>query len=110
MTNEEKISTIVNVISDLEVNVEQMRDALIAKDADNLLMAGRCFSAEQLALSSARVSTSCSMMGQATGIAAAMSVNNRTKIRNLDYSDIRDEVLSRGAQLDVKNQYYKVHG
>jgi len=84
--------------------------SLIAKDAGNLLMAGRCFSAEQLALSSARVSTSCSMMGQATGIAAAMSVNNRTKIRNLDYSDIKNEVLSRGAQLDVKNQYYKVHG
>lgn len=84
--------------------------SLIAKDADNLLMAGRCFSAEQLALSSARVSTSCSMMGQATGIAAAMSVNKNSKIRNLDYSDIQNEVLSRGAQLDVKNQYYKVHG
>ncbi|MDX1286350.1 MAG: FAD-dependent oxidoreductase, partial [Draconibacterium sp.] len=84
--------------------------SLIAKDADNLLMAGRCFSAEQLALSSARVSTSCSMMGQAAGIAAAMAINNRTKIRNLDYSDIKDEVLSRGAQLDVKNQYYKIHG
>jgi len=36
--------------------------SLISKDADNLLMAGRCLSAEQLALSSARVSTTCSMM------------------------------------------------
>jgi hypothetical protein len=84
--------------------------SLIAKDADNLLMAGRCFSAEQLALSSARVSTSCSMMGQAVGIASAMAVNKRTGVRNLDYNDIKNEVLSRGAQLDVKNQYYKVHG
>jgi len=84
--------------------------SLIAKDADNLLMAGRCFSAEQLALSSARVSTSCSMMGQATGIAAAMAVNNKSKIRNLDYTEIKNEVLTRGAQLDVKNQYYKIHG
>jgi hypothetical protein len=84
--------------------------SLIAKDADNLLMAGRCFSAEQLALSSARVSTSCSMMGQATGIAAALSINKQTKIRNLDYSEIKNEVLSRGADLDVRNQYYKVHG
>jgi len=84
--------------------------SLIAKDAGNLLMAGRCFSAEQLALSSARVSTSCSMMGQAAGIAAAMAVNNKTKIRNLDYTEIKNEVLTRGAQLDVKNQIYKVHG
>ncbi len=76
--------------------------SLISKDADNLLMAGRCMSADQLALSSARVSTSCSMMGQATGIAAAMAVLHKTKIRNLDYTEIKNEVLHRGAQLDVK--------
>lgn len=84
--------------------------SLISKDADNLLMAGRCMSADQLALSSARVSTSCSMMGQATGIAAAMAINKRTKIRNLDYTEIKNEVLSRGAQLDVTKQIFPVHG
>lgn len=83
---------------------------LISKDADNLLMAGRCMSADQLALSSARVSTSCSMMGQATGIAAGMSVASNTKVRNLDYSKIKAEVLNRGAELDVKVQKHKVHG
>ena len=35
---------------------------------------GRCMSAEQLALSSARVTTTCSMMGQAAGIGAALAV------------------------------------
>jgi ribulose 1,5-bisphosphate synthetase/thiazole synthase len=75
--------------------------SLIAKDADNLLMAGRCFSADQLALSSARVSTSGSMMGQAAGIAAAMTVRKKTRIRNLDYTEIKQEVLKRGAGLDV---------
>lgn len=84
--------------------------SLVAKDADNLLMAGRCMSAEQLALSSARVSTSCSMMGQATGIAAAMAILKKTKIRNLDYSEIKQEVLKRGAQLDVKEQIYPIYG
>jgi len=75
--------------------------SLIARDADNLLMAGRCMSADQLALSSARVSSTGSMMGQATGIAAAMAINKKTGIRNLDYGEIRQEVLNRGAQLDV---------
>lgn len=84
--------------------------SLISKDADNLLMAGRCMSADQLALSSARVSTSCSMMGQATGIAAAMAVLRKTRIRNLDYTEIVKEVLNRGAQLDVKEQNFPVYG
>jgi hypothetical protein len=84
--------------------------SLVAKDADNLLMAGRCMSADQLALSSARVSTSCSMMGQATGIAAAMAVLKKTKIRNLDYTEIQKEVLRRGAQLDVKERIYPIYG
>lgn len=84
--------------------------SLVAKDAENLLMAGRCLSAEQLALSSARVSTSCSMMGQATGIAAAMAVGQKTGIRNLDYTEIVKEVLKRGAQLDVREQIYPIYG
>jgi hypothetical protein len=84
--------------------------SLISKDADNLLMAGRCMSADQLALSSARVSTSCSMMGQAVGIAATMSINQKAKIRNLDYTEIKKEVIKRGAQLDVKKQIYPIHG
>lgn len=83
---------------------------LVSKDADNLLMAGRCMSADQLALSSARVSTTCSMMGQATGIAAAMAIRGKTKVKNLDYSEIRNEVLARGAQLDVKKQLYPIYG
>lgn len=83
---------------------------LVARDAENLLMAGRCMSADQLALSSARVSTSCSMMGQATGIAAAMAAISKTKIRDLDYTEIRNEVLKRGAQLDVKEQIYPIYG
>jgi hypothetical protein len=47
---------------------------LIAKDGKNLWMAGRCFSADQLALSSARVSTTGSMMGQAAGYARRRTV------------------------------------
>jgi hypothetical protein len=83
--------------------------SLIAKDSDNLLMAGRCMSADQLALSSARVSTSSSMMGQATGIAAATAVNKKTMLRNLDYGEIKQEVINRGAQLDVDKQIYHIH-
>jgi hypothetical protein len=73
--------------------------SLIAKDGANLLMAGRCFSGEQLALSSARVSTTCAMMGQAAGIAAAMSVHRACDVRALDPRDVRRIVEERGGRL-----------
>jgi hypothetical protein len=75
--------------------------SLIARDGRNLMMAGRCFSADQLALSSARVSTSSSMMGQAAGIAAAMSTRKRCDPRQLDPADVRKIVEGRGARLAV---------
>ena len=62
---------------------------------------GRCFSADQLALSSARVTTSCSMMGQAAGIAAALAVRKSCDPRELDPADVRKVVEARGAKLDV---------
>ena len=75
--------------------------SLIAKDGRNLLMAGRCFSADQLALSSARVSTTCSMMGQAAGITAARCAAEKCDPRDVDALEIRRIVEERGAELTV---------
>ncbi len=74
---------------------------LIARDGKNLMMAGRCMSADQLALSSARVSTTCAMMGQAAGIAVAMAVKKGCAARDLDPAAVRTEVEARGAELAV---------
>lgn len=74
---------------------------LIAKDGTNLLMAGRCFSSDQLALSSARVSTTACMMGQAAGIAAALAAQNNCPPRSIDPAEVRKIVLERGANLTV---------
>jgi hypothetical protein len=75
--------------------------SLIVRDAKNLLAAGRCFSGDQLALSSARVSTTCSMMGQAAGIAAALCVTMSHDPRELEPQQVREIVEERGARLDV---------
>ena len=77
---------------------------LLARDGRNLLMAGRCFSADQLALSSARVSTTCSMMGQAAGIAAAMAAQRGCDPRALDRAAVRKVVEQRGARLDLRGE------
>ncbi|HOD49045.1 MAG TPA: FAD-dependent oxidoreductase [Candidatus Hydrogenedentes bacterium] len=75
--------------------------SLLTRGAKNILAAGRCFSADQLALSSARVMTTCAMMGQAAGVAAAMAAEAGCDPRELDYGNIRTTVTGRGAKLDV---------
>lgn len=75
--------------------------SLVARDADNLLVAGRCFSADQHALSSARVMPTCAMMGQAAGIAAAWSVREGCAPRALDGKALRRRVEERGADLSL---------
>jgi hypothetical protein len=75
--------------------------SLIARDSRNLMMAGRNLSADQLALSSARVSTTGSMMGQAAGITAAMCAQRGCDPKSLDAREVRKVLEKRGAQLDV---------
>ncbi len=73
--------------------------SLIAKDGKNVMMAGRCFSADQLALSSARVATSGSMMGQAAGITAALSAKKGCDPRGIDPEDVKEIVTERHGKL-----------
>jgi hypothetical protein len=47
--------------------------ALIAKDVDGLLLAGRCISGDFIAHSSYRVTGNAAMMGQAAGVCAALA-------------------------------------
>ncbi len=77
--------------------------SLIARDGVNLLMAGRCLSADVLAQSTARVSPAGAMMGQAAGIAAAMAASRRCAIRDVPADEVRSVVLARGANLDVSS-------
>ncbi|MBN2307556.1 MAG: FAD-dependent oxidoreductase [Candidatus Hydrogenedentes bacterium] len=75
--------------------------SLMVRGARNLLAAGRCLSADQLAMSSARVMTTCSMMGQAAGIAASLSAERACGVRDLELAEVRRIVVERGANLDV---------
>ena len=74
---------------------------LVPKGAKNLLATGRCLSADQLALSSARVMTTCSMTGQAAGIAAALCASRKCALSDLNAADVVAIVRERGARLDL---------
>ncbi len=75
--------------------------SLLPKGSKNILAAGRCLSADQLAMSSARVMTTCSMMGQAAGIAAAMAAARSGNLGAVDPLEVRKVVEERGARLNV---------
>ncbi len=57
---------------------------LVAAGIDNLLMAGRCLSAEHVAESSLRIQQTCMATGEAAGVAAALSLDANTTPCELD--------------------------
>jgi len=58
--------------------------ALVAKGVDNLLVAGRCLSADHIAESSLRIQQTCMATGEAAGTAAALSLHEGVTPRELD--------------------------
>lgn len=75
--------------------------SLVPRGARNLLVAGRCLSCDQVALSSARVMTTCAMMGQAAGMAAAWAADEDTAVADTDVARLRASLVEHGAALDL---------
>ncbi|HBV63019.1 MAG TPA: FAD-dependent oxidoreductase [Rhodopirellula sp.] len=59
--------------------------ALVAADVDGLLMAGRCISGDFIAHSSYRVTGNAVPMGEAAGLAAALSIKQRVMPHELEW-------------------------
>jgi hypothetical protein len=72
---------------------------LIPKNVENLLVAGRCHSADQMAAASTRVSQTASLMGEAAGRAAALSLTRKSMPHEIDGAHVRRELLKNGAIL-----------
>lgn len=74
---------------------------LIPKGAENLFVAGRCFSATHDAHASIRSMGQCMVMGQAAGTAAALCASRNLTPQALPISELRDRLRSHGAVLEV---------
>jgi len=75
---------------------------LMAKDVDNLLMAGRNVSVTHAALGTVRVMGTTALMGEAAGIAAALGVQRGHTFDQLvteDITDIQQRLLANGCFL-----------
>ncbi len=75
---------------------------LLVRDAANVLVAGRCFSATHDAHASVRSMAQCMAMGQAAGTAAALAVTAGVDPRDVAVSAVRDRLRADGAILDLE--------
>ena len=77
--------------------------ALVVRDAVNVLVAGRCFSATHDAHASVRSMAQCMAMGQAAGTAAALAARSGSigAIRAVAIDDLRARLAADGAILDL---------
>ncbi|GHV56222.1 hypothetical protein AGMMS49579_20540 [Spirochaetia bacterium] len=69
--------------------------SIIAKDFDNLYIAGRCFSANHAALSASRNIAYCMALGQAAGTAGAQLIKaGKQNVRDIDIRALQQKLAS----------------
>ena len=73
--------------------------SLIASGVEQLLLAGRCVSADSTAAGAIRVMPPCMAMGQAAGTAAALAVKGGCTVRQVDAGQLRTVLKENGAYL-----------
>jgi hypothetical protein len=73
--------------------------SLIPQGLDNVLVAGRCVSADRMVHGSIRVMPGCFITGQAAGIAAAMAAQRGSPTRDIDVKDLQHRLQQRGGYL-----------
>ena len=72
---------------------------LVPKGVDNLLVAGRCVSADRVACGSIRQQAGCLVTGQGAGVAAALSGAKGVTPRQVDISSVQRELRRQGVML-----------
>jgi hypothetical protein len=75
---------------------------LVPIEREQLLVAGRCISADREALGSARTTVCCAEMGQAAGLAAAWAVRDGCSVREIDGASLKQALARLGAWTDER--------
>lgn len=74
---------------------------LLPKRIENLLVSGRCISADHEASASARISATCMSIGESCGVAVACAVRDKkTSLRNVDIVKIQSLLKKQGGFLE----------
>lgn len=73
---------------------------LTPKGVDNLLVAGRCVSADHDAQASLRIMPVCCTLGEAAGVAAAIACETKSTTRAIDVQKLRQKLREKNAVVD----------
>lgn len=76
--------------------------SILPQNVENLLVAGRCISAAEEAMSQLRLLPVCSATGQAAGVAAALALTHGITPRQLDVSLVQKALTEQGMELGLK--------
>jgi len=74
--------------------------SLIVKDFSNLLVAGRCLSADRFALAAVRVMPPCFAMGEAVGVTAALALVHGGNVNSVDVREVQSTLIKNNGYLD----------
>lgn len=66
--------------------------SLIVKEADNLLVAGRCISCDHEAQASIRIMPICCATGHAAGVAASVACETMTPVKSVDVQKVQEQI------------------
>jgi ribulose 1,5-bisphosphate synthetase/thiazole synthase len=73
---------------------------LVPKKIVNLLVAGRCVAGDKISHAATRQMCCCIVTGQAAGVAAALSVEDNSTLREVNISKVRDTLKKQGVRVD----------
>ena len=79
--------------------------ALVSRDVDNLMFAGRCISCDAVALGSLRVIPSCMGMGQAAGVGASLCVEQDILPAQADPQAVRSILRRQNVILSMEDEH-----
>jgi hypothetical protein len=75
--------------------------SILPQNVENLLVAGRCISAEEEAMGQLRLWPVCSATGQTAGTAAALALKRGVTPRSLDVSMLQKTLIEQGMELGL---------
>ena len=75
---------------------------LIPKNADNMLVAGRCISSDHGAQASYRIMPTVCCLGEAAGTAIGVAVKHKCAVRNINVKEVQKSLISNSAFIGIE--------
>jgi hypothetical protein len=88
------------VIPDSDTYFQVPYRIVVPKGIENLLVGGRCISCTRDAVPTTRQMNFCSLTGQAAGVAAALSMKERSSPRTLAVGKLQDSIRKQGVRIE----------